>query len=80
MTTTPKDLADPDVFMGRVLINGMPYRRQMIRVAKITVGRSTCVVKLSDLIDTIDGGETYEVCITEMRKSEFDRMEEFQGW
>jgi hypothetical protein len=71
----------PDEFIGTAIINGHLYTgRRMIRVARVTVDRSTCVVPLSTLADTIDGGGKYVVEVGEMRKAEFDRMEEFQGW
>ena len=71
----------PDEFRGKAKINGIWYaNRHMIRVAKITVDGSTCVVPLSNLPDMIEGGGTYEVEVTSMRKAEFDRLEEFAGW
>lgn len=70
----------PDVFMGPCLINGERYMRAMIRVANITVDGATCTVPLSDLVDIIESGGKYEVEVTEMRLSEFDKLEEFAGW
>lgn len=71
----------PDVFMGSCLINGVRYaNKALIRVANVTVDGTTCTVPLSDLVDTISSGGKYEVEVTEMRWSEFLKLEEFVGW
>ena len=71
----------PDEFIGKAQINGHWYSgKHMVRVARITYDGSTCTVPLSALVDMLGEGETYQVCVTSMRKAEFDRLEEFQGW
>jgi hypothetical protein len=70
-----------DVFIGPCLINGTePYIKELIRVARITLDGSTCVVPLSELQAMLGDGQTYEVQVTSMRKAEFDRLPEFTGF
>lgn len=77
---TPTALG-PDEFIGKAQINGHWYSgKHMARVAQITYDGSTCTVPLSALVDMLGEGDTYEVRVTSMRKAEFDRLEEFQGW
>ena len=79
MSTT--DLIGPDEFIGRAKINGHWYEgRRMIRVARVTHGGATCTVPLSQLIDTLGEGESYQVQVTAMHKAKFDQLDEFMGW
>jgi hypothetical protein len=66
--------------LGRVLINGHVYIRPVIQVAAVTFDGVTCIVPVNELVDTIDGGETYAVQIKTMRLAEYERLAEFEGW
>lgn len=71
----------PDEFIGPAKINGVTYEgRHMIRVAVVSYDGATCTVPLSELTDTISDGTEYLVRVTSMRKAEFDRLPEFEGW
>lgn len=77
----PAPTLGPDEFIGKAQINGHWYGgKHMIRVAQITYDGSTCTVPLSALVDMLGDGETYQVCVTSMRKAVFDRLEEFAGF
>ena len=77
----PAQVLGPDEFVGEAQINGHWYTgKHMIRVAQITFDGSTCTVPLSGLVDVLGEDETYQVRVICMRKAEFDRLEEFQGW
>lgn len=73
MSSTPTHI-------GRVLINGMPYLRPVIRVAVITVDGASCTVPVGDLLDMIEDGSEYSVRIKTMPLREFERLPEFSGW
>lgn len=66
--------------IGTVQINGMPYRREVMKVAKVTFDGATCVVPLHELGELIDGGEAYIVRVEVMPVREFERLQEFSGW
>lgn len=71
----------PDEFIGKAQINGHWYDgKHMIRVAQVTVDGANCTVPLSELVDMLGDGETYQVRVTSMRKAEFDRLPEFTGF
>lgn len=84
--TTPETKSDgPAVLssaqLGRVLINGMPYMRQVMQVAAIRLdGGPVCVVPVGELMAMIEDGHEYTVQIKTMRVAEFERMDEFTGW
>lgn len=65
---------------GRVLINGMPYLRPVIRVAVVTVDGTSCVVPATDLMDLIEDGSEYTVRIKTMSLRKFEALPEFDGW
>jgi len=46
----------PKTEMGRVLINGQPYLRPVIKVAVVTLDGSSCVVPVGALLDVIEEG------------------------
>jgi hypothetical protein len=67
--------------LGRVLINGHPYMRPVMRVAAIRLGGGpACVVRAGDLMAMIADGHEYTVQVKTMRVAEFERMDEFTGW
>lgn len=66
--------------LGLVKINGMDYTRPVIKVAKVTLEGSTCVVPIGDLYDLLDGGQEYTVRVEMMPVREFERLAEFAGW
>lgn len=68
------------VTLGLVRINGHKYVRPTMKVAKVTVDGSTCVVPLADLVDLIGDGGEYTVRVETMGVGEFARMAEFTGW
>lgn len=73
---------DPDgvPVMGRALINGMPYSREVIRVAVVTLDGASCTVPLGDLPDMIEDGGQYTVQVKTMPRREFEALPEFAGW
>ena len=80
-TAAERTPVGPDEFLGRANINGHWYDdRLMIRAATVTLDGTTCVVPLSDLIDTIGEDVAYQVMVTTMRRAEFDRLPEFAGF
>jgi hypothetical protein len=66
--------------LGRVLINGIPYLRPVIRVAVVTVDGTTCTVPLGDLLGLIEDGGEYTVRIKTMSLRAFEALPEFSGW
>lgn len=66
--------------LGLVKINGMNYTRPVIKVAKVTLDGSTCVVPIGDLYDLLEGGQEYTVRVETMSVREFERLAEFTGW
>lgn len=68
------------VEMGTALINGMPYRRPVIRVAVVTVDGTSCTVPVGELLAVIEDGGPYTVQIKTIPVREFEAMPEFQGW
>lgn len=67
--------------LGRVLINGMPYMRPVMRVASIRIdGGPACVVPVGELMAMIEDGHEYTVQVKTMRVAEFESMDEFTGW
>jgi hypothetical protein len=65
---------------AQVLINGMPYLREVIQVAVVTFDGTSCTVPVRDLLDVIEDGAQYSVQVKTMRLSEFERLPEFGGW
>ena len=65
---------------GTAVINGQRYQRQTIKVARVTLDGTTCVVKAGDLLDVLEGGGEYTVSVETMPVRDFERMEEFSGW
>ena len=65
---------------GTAVINGQRYKRETIKVARVTLDGATCVVPVADLLDVLDGGGEYTVSVETMPVREFERMEEFPGW
>ena len=63
-----------------VLINGQRYVRPVVKVAKVTFDGVTCVVPAHDLLDVVEGGESYTVRVETMPLRDFERMPEFNGW
>ena len=85
MTTRETNSDGPAVLssveLGRVLINGVPYLRPVIRVASIRLdGGPACVVPVGELMAMIEDGHEYTVQIKTMRVRDFERMDEFNGW
>lgn len=67
--------------MGRVLINGIPYIRPVVTVAKVRFdGSGWCVIPVGDLMDMLEDGQEYTVKIETMSKSRFERLPEFTGF
>ena len=66
--------------LGMARINGMPYTRPTMKVARVTVDGATCVVPLSDLADLIGGGGDYTVRVETIPVRDFARLAEFTGW
>ena len=66
--------------LGRVLINGMPYLRPVIRVAVVTVDDTSCTVPVGELLGVIGDGGPYSVEVKTMPLREFDALPEFGGW
>ena len=78
---TPPAVVLSTAQLGRVLINGIPYLRPVIRVASIKLdGGPACVVPVGELMAMIEDGHEYTVQIKTMRVAEFERMNEFAGW
>jgi len=78
---TPPPVVLSTALLGRVLINGHPYMRPVMRVASIRLdGGPACVVPVGELMAMIEDGHEYTVQIKTMRVAEFERMDEFTGW
>ncbi len=78
---TPPAVVLSTAQLGRVLINGHPYMRPVMRVASIRLdGGPVCVVPAGELMAMIEDGHEYTVQIKTMRVAEFERMDEFNGW